>query len=196
MSSLRSARTWACTNDRSGRLYDANVLYGNEVHDLLIRLGQSGLVRAHWTSAILDEVTRNLGINRSIPAHKLSVLRERMNAAIPGVLVENYHELIEGLKLPDSDDRHVLAAAIKIGADVIVTWNLRDFPPSVLDAYGIEAKSPDDIVLDLLDLDDIAVRDCVHQIARGRTRPPKTYAAILDALERAGLVESSAALRD
>lgn len=178
-------------------IYDANVLYGNEVRDLLIRIAQSGLVQAHWTNEILDEVLRNLSTNRpDIPADKLPVLRERMNTAIPGVLVENYENLIEGLKLPDTDDRHVLAAAIKAGAEVIVTSNLKDFPTDVLANYGMEAKGPDDFVLDQLDLDDGIVRDCVHQIANSRTRPPKTFAAILDALERAGLVESAATLRD
>ncbi|WP_232835402.1 hypothetical protein [Actinocorallia populi] len=67
--------------------YDANVLYGNEVRDLLIRIARSGLVQARWTSTILEEVTRNLAANRpDIPAEKLSVLRERMNAAVPGAL--------------------------------------------------------------------------------------------------------------
>ncbi|WP_232835403.1 PIN domain-containing protein [Actinocorallia populi] len=103
---------------------------------------------------------------------------------------------MEGLKLPDADDRHVLAAAIKSGAEFVVTSNLRDFPADVLGRYEIEAKSPDDFVLDQLDLDESTVRDCVHQIANSRTRPPKTFAAILDALERAGLVESAALLRD
>jgi predicted nucleic acid-binding protein len=178
-------------------VYDANVLYGNEVRDLLIRIARSGAVQAHWTNETLDEITRNLATNRpDISADTLSILRERMNAAIPGALVKNYEGLIEGLKLPDANDRHVLAAAIKAGAEVIVTSNLKDFPADMLAGYDIEAKSPDDFVLDQLDLDESVVRDCVHQIANSRTRPPKTFAAILDALERAGLVESAAALRD
>ncbi|WP_283136307.1 PIN domain-containing protein [Rhizohabitans arisaemae] len=178
-------------------VYDANVLYGNEVRDLLIRIAQSGLVQARWTNEILGEVLRNLAVNRpDIPPEKLPILRERMNAAVPGVLVEGYQELIEGLKLPDPDDRHVLAAAIKSGAEVIVTSNLRDFPVDMLAVHGIEAKNPDDFVLDQFDLDEGIVRNCVHQIANSRSRPPKTFGAILDALERAGLVESAAALRD
>ncbi|MCD0453746.1 PIN domain-containing protein [Actinocorallia sp. API 0066] len=177
-------------------VYDANVLYGNEVRDLLIRIARSGLVRAHWTTQILDEVTRNLAANRpDIVPDKLALLRDRMNAAVPGALASGHDELIEGLKLPDPDDRHVLAAAINVGAEVIVTSNLRDFPPEALSAHGVEAKSPDDFVLDLIDLDTALVRDCVRQISAARTRPPKTVAAILDALERAGLVESAAALR-
>lgn len=178
-------------------LYDACVLYGNEVRDLLIRIALSGLARAHWSDEILDETFGNLAANRpDLPPERLAVTRERMNAALPGALVSGYEPLTEALKLPDPDDRHVLAAAIASGAVVIVTSNLDDFPAEALQPHGIEAKTPDDFVLDQISLDEGRVRDCVHQIARGRTRPPKTYEEVLNALERAGLVGSAAALRD
>ncbi|MEV4288812.1 hypothetical protein AB0K40_25170 [Nonomuraea bangladeshensis] len=102
---------------------------------------------------------------------------------------------MEGLKLPDPDDRHVLAAAIKVGAGVIVTSNLRDFPAEHLAPWNIEAQSPDDFVLNQIDRDGRIVWACVQQIADSRTRPPETVNDVLDALERAGLVESVAALR-
>ena len=167
-------------------LYDACVLYGNEVRDLLMRIAISGMVRAHWTDEILDETFGNLIANRpDLSPERLAVTRERMNAAVPGALVGGYETLVEALKLPDPDDRHVLAAAITAGAVVIVTSNLNDFPAETLQPFGIEAKTPDDFVLDQISLDEGSVRDCVHQIARGRTRPPKTYEAVLNALERA-----------
>lgn len=178
-------------------LYDACVLYGNEVRDLLIRIAIAGMVRAHWTDEILDEAFGNLTANRpDLSPERLAVTRERMNTAVPGALVSGYEALIGELKLPDPDDRHVLAAAIAAGAAVIVTSNLGDFPTGALEPFGIEAKTPDDFVLDQIGLDEGAIRDCVRQIARGRTRPPKTYESVLDALERAGLVGSAAALRD
>ncbi|MFF5206315.1 hypothetical protein [Streptosporangium sp. NPDC000396] len=45
-------------------LYDANVLYGNTLRDLLIRLAVTGRLQAKWTSRILDEMQRNLAANR------------------------------------------------------------------------------------------------------------------------------------
>jgi len=51
-----------------------------------------------------------------------------MKAFLPEADVTNYRPLVAGLKLPDSDDRHVLATAIASKASVIVTWNLKDFP--------------------------------------------------------------------
>lgn len=130
-------------------LYDACVLYGNEVRDLLIRIAISGLVRAHWTDEILEEAFGNLAANRpDLSPERLAVTRERMNTAVPGALVSGYEPLVEALKLPDPDDRHVLAAAIAAGAVVIVTSNLNDFPAEILQPLGIEAKTPDDFVLD------------------------------------------------
>jgi predicted nucleic acid-binding protein len=107
-------------------VYDANVLYPNTLRDLLIRIAQSGTAQAKWTNAILDEMGRAL--RPDIPDEKLERLRELMNRAVRDCLVAGYEPLIEGLKLPDPDDRHVLAAAIKAGAQVIVTRNLKDFP--------------------------------------------------------------------
>lgn len=177
-------------------VYDANVLYGNTLRDLLIRLAMTGRLQAKWTSGILDEMQRNLAVNRpDIPEEKLGKLRLLMNSAVRDCLVEGYEPLIEGLKLPDPDDRHVLAAAIKVGARIIVTSNLKDFPSEHLAPWEIEAKSPDDFVLDQIDLDGRVVWACVQQIADSRVNPPEAVDDVLDALEKAGLVESVAALR-
>ena len=95
-------------------VYDANALYGNAQRDLLIRIAQSGLVQAKWTDQILDEMLSNLGKKRpDIPPEKLGTLRELMNKAVRDCLVTGYEPLIESLKLPDPDDRHVLAAAVR-----------------------------------------------------------------------------------
>lgn len=177
-------------------IYDANVLYPNTLRDLLIRIAQSGTVQAKWTNAILDEMVAALSRNRpDIPAEKLSRLRELMNRAVRDCLVSGYEPLIEGLKLPDPDDRHVLAAAIKAGAQVIVTRNLRHFPPSDLAAWDIEAKSPDAFVLDQVHINVRAVAASIRQIADSRINPPESVEDILNQLERDGLVESVIALR-
>ena len=66
-------------------------------------------------------------------------------------------ELIERLELSDANDRHVSAAAVRSGADVIVTQNLKDFPEEKLDPYGIEAQHPDTFITFLFDLNAGAV---------------------------------------
>jgi PIN domain len=126
---------------------------------------------------------------------KASVLRERMNAAVRDCLVLGHEPLIEILDLPDPDDRHVLAAAIKVNAQLIVTRNRRDFPNEKLAPWGIRAKSPDDFVRDVIGLDAQAVWACVQQIVDSRTRRPVTIEDVLGQLERDGLVGSASTLR-
>jgi predicted nucleic acid-binding protein len=177
-------------------VYDADVLYPNTLRDLLIRVAQSGMVQAKWTSQILDEALGAVAKDHpDIPDEKLTRLRELMNASVGDCLVTGYKPVIAGLQLPDPDDRHVLAAAITVNAQVIVTRNLRHFPAAYLAQWDIEPKSPDDFVLDQLDIDDRVVWSCVQQIANSRTRPPVTVDDVLGQLERSGLVESVAELR-
>ncbi|MFC6009501.1 PIN domain-containing protein [Nocardia lasii] len=178
-------------------VYDANVLYGNVVRDLFIRLARAKVVQAKWTDQILDEALGSLAAKRpDIPTEKIELLRRMIVAAVPDCRIEGYEPLIETLKLPDPGDRHVLAAAIKSGAQVIVTSNLKDFPAEYIATWNVAAKSPDDFLLDLIDLDDRVVWGCVQEIAYARRNPPETAEDVLDELERAGLVETVAALRE
>ena len=128
-------------------VYDANVLYPSTLRDVLIRVGLTRLVRPKWTNRILDEVFRNLRANRpDLDPARLGRTRRLMNDAIRDVTVTGYEHLIDQLDLPDADDRHVLAAAIHAGAQVIVTRNLRDFPAGRLNSWGVQAQHPDDFL--------------------------------------------------
>lgn len=177
-------------------VYDANALYPNSQRDLLIRIGLAGLVQAKWTEQIIDETVHALARNHpETPPGKLERLRRLINRSVPDCLVTGYEALIDGLKLPDPGDRHVLAAAIKAGAQVIVTANLRDYPPAELRPWNVEAKSPDDFVLDQIGIDEKVVFACVQQIADSRKRSPATVSDVLRQLENSGLVQSVAALR-
>jgi predicted nucleic acid-binding protein len=177
-------------------IYDANVLYPNSLRDLLIRVAQVGLVQAKWTEQILDETFRNLKENRpDLDPDKLNRTRGLMNGAIRDVLVTGYEQLIEAVDLPDQDDRHVLAAAIKAHAQLIITENLKDFPESALTRWNIEAQRPDEFLLDLIDLDQQTVYAQVQRIADSWKHPPGSVEDVLSALEHAGMVETVAALR-
>ena len=145
-------------------VYDADVLYPNTLRDLLIRIAQlPHLVQAKWTEKILDEVTDNLRKNMpDITAEKTNRLRQLMNTAVRDCLVSGYEPLIAALDLPDPNDRHVLAAAIRAKAQIIVTKNLRDFPAERLAPWDIKAKSPDSFVRDQIDIDRQAVYVNAH----------------------------------
>src|SRR5436190_19864322 len=102
-------------------VYDACVLYPDPLRDFLVQLSISDAVRAHWTEAIHQEWMRSVLERRPDLSEKLPRVRQLMDAANPGGLVEGYEPLMNSLALPDPDDRHVLAAAIHAGADCLVT---------------------------------------------------------------------------
>lgn len=110
-------------------------------------------------------------------------------------LVVGYEDLIPTLQLPDQGDRHVLAAAIRGGADVIVTANLKDFPREVLATYGMEAQHPDEFVVHLLSLAPDRVPEAAQDHWVSLKNPPKTESEYLQSLERQGLLHTVSILR-
>ena len=176
--------------------YDACVLHPAALRDLLVRLGMTGLFRAVWSDQILDEMVGSIVRRRSdLTVEKLARTRELMCQAVPDCLVTGYESLIDGIELPDPDDRHVLAVAIRSGSQVIVTENLRDFPTEALEPYGIEAQSPDIFLLHLIDLSPTAVAAVIERQAADLTNPPMSVAEVLEHLASSGLPRSIAALR-
>jgi len=172
-------------------LYDACVLYPAPLRDFLMQLALTDLFRAKWTNRIHEEWIRNLLANRpDLKREQLEKTRRLMNAATRDCLVGGYDDLIESVKLPDEDDRHVLAAAIHAHASVIVTFNLKDFPPKALRPYKIEAIHPDEFILRLIELDFGAVNEAAR-LHRARLRnPPKSIEEYLLTLSDQGLIKT------
>jgi predicted nucleic acid-binding protein len=172
-------------------LYDANVLYPAPLRDFLMNLALTGVYRARWSANIHEEWKRNLLLNRPdlsrVQVDRTSAL---MDAAVPDALVTDYEPLVEGLDLPDEDDRHVLAAAIKCNASVIVTFNLKDFPATVLGRFDIEPLHPDDFIADLWDLDKAAVLEAAQRQRMSLQNPPHSVQEYLDRLLQQKLPES------
>lgn len=177
-------------------LYDACVLYPAPLRDLLMRVAMSDLYRAKWSSAIHDEWMRNLLANRpELTRSQLERTRALMDRSVLDALVEGYEPMIEGLMLPDPDDRHVLAAALMAGASLIVTFNLKDFPVDALAPYGIEAVHPDEFLLSQLELDAVAVCRAVRLQREALKNPPRTIDDLLDTFMQQGLAEFVGELR-
>jgi len=176
-------------------VYDACVLYPMPVADLLIRLAQTPIFRAHWSNQILDEVDRALRRERP-DMLEAAIQRRRKNVldSVRDCLVTNFEDLVAGLHLPDDDDRHVLAAAIKCAAQVIVTANLKDFPKVELAKYDIDAQAPDTFVQNVLSIDSKAVMRVIEAQAAALKKPPTTVSELLEKLSNAGLTRSAAQL--
>lgn len=167
---------------------DACVLYPAPVRDLLLELTLAGLYQAHWTDEIHDEWIRNVLKNRpDLEPKSLIRTRELMDLHAEAARVEHYQPLIEGLTLPDPDDRHVLAAAIRCHADAIVTFNLKDFPEAALEPWGIEAIHPDDFVTYQFDLNVPKVCAAAKTIRQRLRSPPRSAREYVDRLRTCGL---------
>ncbi|WP_284339987.1 PIN domain-containing protein [Devosia nitrariae] len=177
-------------------MYDACVPYPAPLRDILMELAGTGLFRAKWSARIHDEWTRNLLVNRQdLNPEKLARTVELMNDAVPDCLVEGYEDMIEGLVLPDPDDRHVLAAAIHSSCDAIITMNLQDFPTKHVGKYDIEVLHPDDFIFNQFGLDTAAVLNSVQRCRARLRKPPKSAAEFLERLEAQGLPKTVAELR-
>ena len=114
-------------------LLDACVIYPAPIRDLLLNLAEQELYNPVWTKEILEEWKVNLLANRSdLKRISLDKTEMDMNSAFPAANIHSYESLIEGIELPDPDDRHIVASAIRGRADVIVTLNLKDFPSEYL----------------------------------------------------------------
>jgi predicted nucleic acid-binding protein len=177
-------------------LYDACVLYPAPLRDLLMRLALTDLFRARWTDQIHDEWVRNVLANRpDVKPEQLERTRQLMNVHVRDCLVTGYEALIDGLTLPDPDDRHVLAAAIHGGASVIVTFNLADFPASAVNQLGIESQHPDVFVSQLIDQNAAVVCEAVQRQRSSLKNPPRSVAELLATLEQQGLPVTVSRLR-
>lgn len=172
-------------------VYDACILYPAPLRDFLMWLALSGRFRARWSAQIHAEWKRNLLANRpDLTPEQLDRTCALMDRAIPDAVVTGHESLMPGIVLPDPDDAHVLAAAIRCHASVIVTFNVKDFPRDTLDAYGVEAQHPDVFIENLFDLDPAAVVSAAGKQRHYLKRPPMTVDAYLDVLLKLGLTQT------
>jgi predicted nucleic acid-binding protein len=176
-------------------ILDACVLYPAPIRDLLLYLADAELYTPKWTDKIHEEWTRNLLKNRpDISSKQLRKTKAAMHEAFPDANVLNYQSLIKSIELPDPNDAHVLAAAVRCNADVIVTANTKDFPNQYLQQFDVEAQHPDLFITNLIELNpENALKAFNNQVANLRN-PPLTAPTVLDKLKNAGLKNSSGML--
>lgn len=161
-----------------------------------MHMALAGLYQAKWSAAIHDEWIRSVLASRpDLTPDQLERTRKLMDVHVRNGLIEGYEGLIETCTLPDPDDRHVLAAAISAKADIILTFNLKDFPASVLSSYGVTAEHPDALLTSLLSLAPGTVCTRVKRHRQSLKNPPKTVIEYLDTIQQQGLPQFVAQLR-
>ena len=172
-------------------LLDANVLYPASIRDILVQLANDDLFQAKWTADIHREWIEALLRNEpDLQRHKLEGTRELMDSKTRDALVTGYESLIDTLKLPDPDDRHVLAAAIVGHCGVIVTEDLKHFPQEALDPYGIEVQRSDDFLAHHLNLFPVRVCKSIRKVRLRLNSPSYTVEEYLANLTQLGLTRT------
>lgn len=165
---------------------DTNVLYPIVIRDIIFWFAHYDMFTIKWSKHIFDEwekVMRQKGISDE------EITKRIGNAAraFPDAMVENYEPLIDGIELPDENDRHVLAAAIKTNANVIVTNDLKDFPKEYLAKYSLNVMNPDDFLADVIDLEAELAVIAFKEMVLYRTNPDMDEYQVLDSLRKNGL---------
>jgi predicted nucleic acid-binding protein len=169
---------------------DTCVIYPVWIRDILLWFAHEDLYNPKWSKHIFDEyldVLKRKGQDDN--SRKKAILT--INSAFPDAMVLNYEPLIQSLNLPDKKDRHVLAAAIKTNANLIVTNNIKDFPRDYLSSFGLTAKTPDDFLTDIIDLNHKKSVEAFMQMVMIKKRPAMDEYEVLDMLRNCGLRDTA-----
>ncbi|UCZ89107.1 PIN domain-containing protein [Gordonia sp. WA4-43] len=162
---------------------DACVMLPQNLNNVLLTLAEREMFTPIWTDALLGEVERNLVAKLGVSPEQARHRIEQMRIAFPFAEDEaaGYERLVDAMT-NDPKDRHVAAAAVRSGAALIVTANLKDFPQEALDPFGVEAIHPDEFLFDQLDLDRGRVLDALELLVARNRRTPKSLPELMDAL--------------
>ncbi|MFO0938455.1 MAG: PIN domain-containing protein [Gemmataceae bacterium] len=168
-------------------VYDACVLYPAPLRDLLMWLAVKGLLAARWSEKIQSEWIENLLRNRpDLSRERLQRTCVEMNRAIPDAIVVCNEITDQNFVLPDEDDRHVVETAIAAEAKIILTSNVKDFPPDQLPS-GIISVSPDPFLCELYRIYPVEVLGTMREHRQMLRNPSKTVEEYLSTLEKNGL---------
>ncbi|HET9061578.1 MAG TPA: PIN domain-containing protein [Acidimicrobiales bacterium] len=168
-------------------VFDACVLVPIALTDTLLRIGERGLYRPLWSARIVTEAID--AIAEIHPGLDVGLVRRRfaiMDEVFEDARVDGWEALEATVALPDPDDRHVLAVALRGRADAIITANTRDFPPEVVGPLNIEIIDPDSFLLDQLDLAPRIVLEVLREQSAHTRRPALSPVDLLARLARAG----------
>jgi hypothetical protein len=159
---------------------DACVLYPMYLRDTLLRMAEVGLYEARWSQDVLNELRRNLTAD-ALTEEQATRLIGAMQGAFPDAQVSGYEALIPTMRNHEKD-RHVVAAAVRTGAEVIVTDNLRDFSSDALEPFGVTAQSSDMFLTRLFGIDPAAAIEVVTRQAASYRMPPRSVEEVLERL--------------
>ena len=164
----------------------------------MLSLAEAELFRLRWSPEIMAEtekaITKILS-GRDGASEKARAAVDAMHNAFPEANVTEYDAFLEAADLPDPNDQHVLAAALKTRASMLVTENTKDFPTEVLDRLNLEVKSADEFIADAVELDPALAIRAVAKMRARFARPSLSAEDMLLRMEGVGLTIAASTLR-
>jgi hypothetical protein len=188
--------------NRYTALVDSCSLAGVLQRNLILTLAEAEFFRLRWSSRILDDAEKAISRihdRRGREDHLALAARQRANmeAAFEDAMVLNFDDFTPSEEgWPDKDDLHVVAAALKTQASVIVTENLKHFPEGKMRALNVEVRSADDFIADTIELDAPRAVAAIRRMRERFKKPEKTGEALLIDMDAASLTATVDALRD
>ena len=116
---------------------------------------------------------------------------EPYQPSLPTALVEKYEGLIPAVQLPDDNDGHVVAAALKCNGNLIVTYNLQDFPQEYMESLGLSVADPDTFIADMIDLSPERCCEAFQEMVLTKNKPPYEESDYLGILRSNKLTETA-----
>lgn len=187
--------------NRYTALVDACALVGALKRNLLLTLAEAEFFRVRWSRPILDETERAIadilsGKGETAAAAHAAKAREFMEVAFAEAMVSDFEPFLGVCAdLPDPDDAHVVAAALKTQAKVVVTDNLKDFPDDLMASLNLDVRSSDAFIADAVALDPGKAVAAIRRMRERLKKPAKTPDLLLRDMEAAGLTETADTLR-
>lgn len=162
---------------------DANVLFPPSLRDVLLYSAAFRLFLPLWSTEILEELRRNLVSDAGLTEDEAATQTRHMMQAFPKAM-RPVDAALAATLTNHPKDRHVLAVAITAGAPVIVTQNVRDFPPASLAGRGITVYDADTFLCALLEEDPDRMATVIRFHAGQLRNPPQTPAQLVRTLSR------------
>jgi hypothetical protein len=186
--------------NRFTAVIDACVLAGVLRRNLILTLAQWEFFRVRWSDRLLDEAERaieKMFAKKGDPhsAAKAARSRSAMARAFEDAMVADYDSYLPICQGVDPGDAHVIPAALKTQAQVIVTDNLRHFPGALIEPWGLAARSADVFIADTIALDEARAVAAVREMRQRLNKPTMTAADLLIAMEANGLTAAVDILR-
>ena len=186
--------------NRYTALVDACSLVSVLRRNLLLSLADAEFFRLRWSQAILDETEKALAKLHDQRGNADGDARARravaaMTKAFPEAMVDDFAQLLaKPVGLPDPDDEHVIAAAVKTQAHAIVTENISDFPAELLGRFNLEARTADEFIADTIALEEGLAIPAIRNMRLRLKQPEMDASDLLRSFEAHGLFETVAVL--